>query len=402
MKILKVLLLILLFFITNSCIEEYTIPNEVVLEFESELVLEGRILSGEESVIFISKTVPFTGGEVEPDSTAISNAQVTIIGENGYESPKAVFDDENKRYNIDTYNLENNTRYAVKAIVDGETYQSEFQTLLNTPEIDDVTYKERLDGISIHVSSHGDNSHSKFYMWSCEEDWEFHADFDFVRASKGIYLFNEKTYVIKDKGINPYYYCWGHRNSNGIHIYSTESLEENSLKEVELFRIPTSDIRISYIYSVLVKQWSLDSKAYNYYETMEIQTEENNGLFAPMPADVKGNIKCISDPKKKVRGYVIASNVNSKRIFIYASDLEQVYPDYSNCSYQYAWEAAKFNPSWQIAWLEEINKNGAVVFTEYGLMDETSSLKYRKECVDCRQTAGATKKRPDFWPNNHE
>jgi hypothetical protein len=135
---------------------------------------------------------------------------------------------------------------------------------------------------------------------------------------------------------------------------------------------------------------------------MEKQTEENNGLFAPMPADVKGNIKCISDPKKKVRGYVIASNVNSKRIFIYASDLEQVYPDYSNCSYQYAWEAAKFNPSWQIAWLEEINKNGAVVFTEYGLMDETSSLKYRKECVDCRQTAGATKKRPDFWPNNHE
>ena len=53
-------------------------------------------------------------------------------------------------------------------------------------------------------------------------------------------------------------------------------------------------------------------------------------------------------------------------------------------------------------YFEEINKNGAVVFTEYGLMDETSSLKYRKECVDCRQTAGATKKRPDFWPNNHE
>ena len=64
MKILKVLLLILLFFITNSCIEEYTIPNEVVLEFESELVIEGRILSGEESVVFVSRTVPFTGGEV--------------------------------------------------------------------------------------------------------------------------------------------------------------------------------------------------------------------------------------------------------------------------------------------------------------------------------------------------
>ena len=399
----KLLLLIFWVFCTIlSCVEEYTIPKNIILESESELVFEGRILSGEESVIFISKTVPFNGKEVEPDSTAIPNAKVTIIGENGYESKYAIFDEENNRYNIDTYQLENNTRYAIKAIVDGETYQSEFQTLLETPEIDDVSYQERSDGISIHVSSHGNENHSQFYMWACEEDWEFHADFDFVGASKGIFLFNEKQYVIKDKGINPYLYCWGHRNSNGIHIYSTESLTENSVKDVELFRIPTSDIRISYIYSVLVKQWSLDRKAYNYFETMEKQTEENSGLFAPMPADVKGNIQCISNPKKKVRGYVIASNVKSKRIFVYASNLKQVFPDYSNCSFRYAWEDAKTNPFWEKGWREEINQNGAVVFTEYGKMDEESSIKYRKECVDCRTVEGSTKKRPDFWPNNHE
>ena len=88
MKNIKIALATLTLLIT-SCIEEYKIPFEVVSEFESELVIEGRILSGEESVVFVSRTVPFTGGEVEPDSTAISNAQVTIIGENGYESPKA-------------------------------------------------------------------------------------------------------------------------------------------------------------------------------------------------------------------------------------------------------------------------------------------------------------------------
>ena len=27
---------------------------------------------------------------------------------------------------------------------------------------------------------------------------------------------------------------------------------------------------------------------------------------------------------------------------------------------------------------------------------------YQWSCVDCRHTVGATKKRPDFWPNDHE
>ena len=99
MKNIKIALATLTLLIT-SCIEEYKIPFEVVSEFESELVIEGRILSGEESVVFVSRTVPFTGGEVEPDSTAISNAQVTIIGENGYESPKAFFDNENNRKDL--------------------------------------------------------------------------------------------------------------------------------------------------------------------------------------------------------------------------------------------------------------------------------------------------------------
>ena len=384
-----------------SCVEEYKIPENKVKNLKSEMVVEGRILSGGESYIYVSRTVPFEGGKVNPDSTSIPDALITIIGKNGYESSPAIFKRENNHYTINTRNLQNNTEYAIKVKYDGETYQSDYLTLLNTPEIDEVIYKEREDGISIHVSTHGNENHSPYYMWSCEEDWEFHSDFDFVRASQGICLYSGDTYVLENDYENPYYYCWGHSNSTGIHVYNAESLSENTLKNVELYRIPISDIRISYIYSVLVKQWSLDKNAYLYYETMRKQTEENNSLFAPMPTDVEGNVECTSNPKVQVRGYVLASNIKTKRIFVYASDFQSIIPEYSNCSFRYGFDDARTNPFWTLAWNSEIWNAGSVVYTQKGEM-ELESIKYSKECVDCRQTKGATKKRPDFWPTNHE
>lgn len=397
----KILIIGGLIILLSSCVEEYRIPDSEINNFKSELVIEGRILVGEESNFYISKTVPFEEGKVNPDSTAISDALVTIIGRNGYESLAATFNSEYNYYTIKTHELQNNTEYAVKVVYDGEVYQSEFQTILDSPEIDEVNYKEREDGISIHVSTYGGKNHSCYYMWSCEEDWEFHSDFDFVRISQGICLYDGDKYVLRNNYENPYYYCWGHSNSNGIHIYNAESLSDNSLREVELYRIPISDIRISYIYSVLVKQWSLDKNAYLYFETMKKQTEENDGLFAPMPADIKGNIKCISNPEIQVRGYVLASNVKTKRIFVYASDFQSITSEYTNCSFRHGFDDAKTNPIWTVAWRSEISNAGAIVYTERGEM-ELQSIKYSKECVDCRQTEGATKKRPDFWPNDHK
>ena len=48
-----------------------------------------------------------------------------------------------------------------------------------------------------------------------------------------------------------------------------------------------------------------------------------------------------------------------------------------------------------------MNKLGDIILTPQGNID-LQSIRYRKQCVDCRETKGATKKRPDFWPNDHE
>jgi hypothetical protein len=51
--------------------------------------------------------------------------------------------------------------------------------------------------------------------------------------------------------------------------------------------------------------------------------------------------------------------------------------------------------------MDYINNYGSVAFTKEGIIDLNSVL-YSNTCVDCRETKGANKKRPDFWPNNHE
>lgn len=107
-----------LLIILASCVEEYQVPRARTQTYESKLVIQGQILSGDKSIIYLNNTVPF--GQVERPE-AILNAEVTVIGQNGYESEKAEFDIENDRYVIPTYDLADDTQYAIKVVLDGET-----------------------------------------------------------------------------------------------------------------------------------------------------------------------------------------------------------------------------------------------------------------------------------------
>jgi hypothetical protein len=98
---------------------------------------------------------------------------------------------------------------------------------------------------------------------------------------------------------------------------------------------------------------------------------------------------------------VLASSVTTKRIFIYEAEFERMRSLYAtpNC-YARNWEhdykpmgAMLATFPWKSPW---------VFMARDGNPWDKDALMYTWYCVDCRQTIGATKKRPDFWPNNHE
>ena len=163
--------------IFSSCIEEFKLPLPV--QEESGIVIQGNLFMNAESVIYVNKPQAI-GSKRKLES--IADAEVYIISQDGTESNKAIYDKENERYIAAATELNPEQSYAVKVIANGETYQSEFLQILQTPEITDLNYKEQEDGVSVHISTEGSNDASRYYMWSYEEDWEFHAELDIAKT----------------------------------------------------------------------------------------------------------------------------------------------------------------------------------------------------------------------------
>lgn len=378
-----------------SCVDEYTLPENISDIYQQEVLIEGRILSGEESVFYITKTVPLDDNSRQTEY--VKDAKIYIIGQNGYRSPLATFI-EDAKYTVEAVDLPFDTQYAVEVEVDGDIYQSEYQPLLKSPEIDEITWKEYDGEIGLRVSTHNDEGATRCYMWTFEEDWEFHAELDIFHMPNIMYM--SSLYPKEEHEWNPYYFCWGHNNSSSIYIYNTEDLTENRVTNHELFRRSMDDIRISYIYSLLVKQFCISTEAYEYYRLMKLYTEDSDGLFTPMPSDVRGNVYCASNPEKSVRGLITASNVTEKRVFVYASDFQMNTANPGRCSYL---SPNLSDPYWTFGWYSMIENQGyvATVNASTRYLDDSSIL-YTPYCVNCLLEEGASKKRPDFWPNNHE
>ena len=85
-----------------------------------------------------------------------------------------------------------------------------------------------------------------------------------------------------------------------------------------------------------------------------------------MPIELKGNVECVTDSSKKARGYVLASNIKTKRIFIDESDFQQIHSEYDpECSWQRPDADADV---WDYVWRQLIANQGAVAITKDGDM----------------------------------
>lgn len=58
-----------------------------------------------------------------------------------------------------------------------------------------------------------------------------------------------------------------------------------------------------------LKKYNLTSEAYNYYKNEKDQMEASGKIFDPIPAQVRGNFKCVNNPGKSVYGFFEVTNV---------------------------------------------------------------------------------------------
>jgi hypothetical protein len=102
-------------------------------------------------------------------------------------------------------------------------------------------------------------------------------------------------------------------------VASTVHNPADELKGFIIQSIGPGDARLHIRYSILVKQYSIDTDLYNYWKRLKDINENPGGIYSKIPAPVFGNITC-SDGACKVLGYFAASSVSEQRLFIKRSE----------------------------------------------------------------------------------
>lgn len=309
----KSFFVIFIVFVLSTCIDPY-VPN--LNGYESLLVVDGRITDENGSFsVRLSRTMKEQNALPE----MVSDATVFITdGQGNKYSFLYSGDGFYKAGSPDTKGVAGKTYVLHISTKEGEEYESEPCVMQSVPDIDSIYFErdnevfnngtENFEGIRILLNTKGDES-TRYYRWDFEETWKFKIPL----AAKYVYIDEINIQPLKDVK----QYCWKNKKSDDILIHQIYSNEpDNILRMPITFIAPEKSDRLSLQYSILVRQYSVSGKEYEFWNNLTKINETGDDIFAAQPYLVNGNIHNISTPTELVLGYFQVSSVKQKRIDI--------------------------------------------------------------------------------------
>lgn len=314
-------------------------------------------------------------------------ARVSIEAENG--GTFSLVPVGNGAYNSAPQNLNPANKYRLNiTTLNGSVYQSDYVPVKQTPPVDSVTWKQQLDSpnkaVTISVHTHDPQNKTIYYRWDYVETWQYQAP---LNGSLGL---TNQGLVFYTDAITQTFNCWGTTPSPNITTASSEALSQDVISYVPVSVVPQNDERMAVRYSINVNQYGLTKEAHNYWQIVKKSSQQTGSIFDPQPAQVVGNLHCISNPAEPVIGFASVSYVTMKRIFIDVRELDDWH--YPNTSGNYCkTDGIGVDPNrFQIFTYPD---------TTYGPYFFTSGptlIVAKKQCVDCRRRGG-TNIKPPFW-----
>ena len=388
MKLYKYILISLIgiILLPTSCI----IPFEPqgVKDTEGILVVEGMIMETG-TTITLSRTVSIYNEKSDTFfEDLVDNVRVHVIDDRNHvvavATQQIIDGKKSPVYTVPgEITFTPGSKYALDIQIGEKRYQSAFVSPVRTPEIDEINWRKNTNGsIDIMVSTHDPENKTEYYRWAFEEDWEI------MSYLFGYYRYEHTTDEVIEQSMytsNNRYYCWASDKSKAILLGTSDKLTEATIKDKVIHNFPSNNTRFSYLYSILVRQYSLDKEAYTYFENLQKNIELSGSLFAPILSEIRGNITCLTNPEEPVIGYIAATNEVKTRIFINMADIEG--EDLYNCG------AKRFLTRSQLGNLFTLNYG---IETYLDVIYICAPIR----CVDCT-ARGGTKNKPDFWPNDH-
>ena len=362
------------FLYVMSCKEIYIPP--AIQANNNFLVVDGFLNVGADStIIHLSRTRSLV--DTIPNSPEL-NAQLTVEGQGSDIYP--LNEVGNGVYGIDQLSLNPSQLYRLRIITsNGGQYVSDFVPVRPTPPIDSIPWIRQNDGIHIYVNTHDPANNTKYYRWDYTETWEYRTSWD-------SYLQYANNQVVPRDPNKHVSVCYDSRKATTILIGSSAKLSQDVIYETPLLNIPIGSEKITFTYSLLVKQFALTKEAFEYWQNLRKSTEQVGGLFDAQPSQITGNIHSVSNPNEPVLGFIGASSVVEKRIFIRYLDVIP-WPYIYNC-------VLRNVPPDSIAFY--FGFQGYIPISTL-LPPGSGYSASTGPCVDCTLRGGTIVK-PPFWP----
>ncbi len=341
---------------------------------QNVFIVEGAITSAPaQTYIKLSYSKPVNAVNPAP---LITNAHVTIESRDGgaYTLP---FNPVTLDYRSEINTLPGQD-YRVRITHDGQVYESEWSTLLETPPIADLNFERILGGMNIRISTTDPSGKTRYFRWEFEEDWEINSNyFAVVRYDPG----SRTVYEQFDDSL---YRCYRKAGSISLLLGTTKDLTSFDLKDQLIHFVNETDDRMSVRYAINVKQYAITEDAYKFYDVMKKISEDMGSIFDPQPSELTGNIVCLTNPQQRVLGYIQASVEQTHRAFISSNDIQ-------------GWRFLQQCESYDVpSNPDSLQFYYPFYYLPHSLLTEGKYPSATPNCVDCR-LRGGTNEKPAFW-----
>ncbi len=373
----------------SGCIEQFE-PRDIA--YQSVLVVDGYLSDKAEPYrITLSRSRAINDEGFSPEQ----GASVSIVGVEGNSYHLTESDSGLYLSNPNEFVAITGQEYMLDIVTaNGNHYQSDMVRVKPTPPIDSVYFRREnrisddgleLDGLKFLVDAHDPNGTTSFYRYEWIETYETYLayaapwEYDDMAPDPG--------FPIKRSEVFPQI-CYSSKRGNNILVAGTDQLSEDIVSEFELNYVSTQDYRLRSRYSILVEQFALDEKGFNYWQELQKNSESLGTLFDPLPYELRGNVRNIDNPDEAVLGYFDAAQSSQYRLFVEKDELKDlVYPS-TGCP----------NLLDTVALSDlKINLARGLLISVLGPYPVQYVLMAPMSCADCRVYGSLEK--PGFWPD---
>jgi hypothetical protein len=370
------------FVLLTACRQSYR-PPEIDEPF-GYLVVDGFLNnSADTTFIRLSRTSKIQSGVRNREE---KNAQMSVTDANGT-ILYAFSSIADGLYYVPGMSLNNGSTCRLKInTANGNEYVSDEIQIKTTPPIDSISWEKTGDGVKLYATTHDPNAATQYYRWDFTETWEYRSNF------YSLLKYEDSTMLTRTFPAEQVYTCWQTRHSTELQLASSAKLSEDVIYKKQIQLIPDNSIELNIKYSILLRQYALTKEAFEYLQNLKKISEQMGSVFDAQPSELPSNIHCTNQPDALALGYITASTMETKRIFI---DKVQVLPwQYNFPCYEYRnFPLDKdslehfFGTGVFYTPIEERRIMGILIGYVGGVSD----------CVDCRLRGGVTEK-PAFWP----